>query len=175
MKQINRFNRKVQKIIEAILCIASVIMLAVNLAQVIFRYVFHASILWSEELSTYLYVWIIFFSLYAACRERNELNIAVISFKNPQKMKIVNLIREFLGLITCVVLLAGSILMIQNALSYPQKTASLKIITAYLYFCMPVSFALLSWIKAVNIIQDILGRSGAEKPEPSDVGGEPES
>lgn len=56
MKQINRFNRKVQKIIEAILCIASVIMLAVNLAQVIFRYVFHASILWSEELSTYLYV-----------------------------------------------------------------------------------------------------------------------
>ena len=85
MKQINRFNRKVQKIIEAILCIASVIMLAVNLAQVIFRYVFHASILWSEELSTYLYVWIIFFSLYAACRERNELNIAVISLKIPKK------------------------------------------------------------------------------------------
>ena len=32
MKQMNRFNRKVQKIIEAFLCIASVIMLAVNLA-----------------------------------------------------------------------------------------------------------------------------------------------
>ena len=50
MKQMNRFNRKVQKIIEAFLCIASVIMLAVNLAQVLFRYIFHASILWSEEL-----------------------------------------------------------------------------------------------------------------------------
>ena len=109
MKQMNRFNRKVQKIIEAFLCIASVIMLAVNLAQVLFRYIFHASILWSEELSTYLYVWIIFFSLYAACRERNELNIAVISFKSPKKMKIVSIIREFLGLITCMALLAGSI------------------------------------------------------------------
>ena len=171
MKQMNRFNRKVQKIIEAFLCIASVIMLAVNLAQVLFRYLFHASILWSEELSTYLYVWIIFFSLYAACRERNELNIAVISFKSPKKMKIVSIIR----LITCMALLAGSILMIQNALAYPQKTASLKIITAYLYFCMPVSFALLSWVKAVNIIQDILDMSGTEKPESSDIGGEPES
>lgn len=175
IKQIDRFNLKVQKIIEVFLCIASIIMLAVNLAQVVFRYIFHASILWSEELSTYLYVWIIFFSLYAACRERNELNIAVISFKDTKKMRLVNMIREILGFITCGALLAGSIQMIQNSLAYPQKTASLKIITAYLYFCMPVCFALLTWVKAVNIVHDILGLSGEEKSESNQMGGEPES
>lgn len=172
MKQIDRFNLKIQKIAEAFLCIASIIMLAVNLAQVIFRYIFHASILWSEELSVYLYVWIIFFSLYAASRERNELNIAVISFKNPKKMKMLNMIREALGLLTCGALFIGSILMIRNALAYPQKTASLKIITAYLYFCMPLSFVLLTWVKAVNIAHDILAIAGLEKPEPADTGGE---
>ena len=171
MKQIDAFNMKIHKVIDVILCIASAVMLAVNLAQVIFRYLFHASILWSEELSTYLYVWIIFLSLYAACRERNELNIAVFSFKDPKKMTAVNLIREFLGLVTCLALLAGSALMIQNALAYPQKTASLRIITAYLYFCMPVSFILLSWVKAVNIIHDIMHLTGEETAAQKSTGG----
>lgn len=40
-------------------------------------------------------------------------------------------------------------------LAYPQKTASLKIITGYLYFCMPISFVLLSWVKLINIVHDI--------------------
>ena len=90
MRQIDALNLKIQKFIDVLLCIASIVMLAVNLAQVIFRYIFHASILWSEELSTYLYVWIIFFSLYAACRERNELNIAVLSFKDPKKKAVLD-------------------------------------------------------------------------------------
>ncbi len=156
MKQVMKFNLKIHKLIDAVLCAASIVMLAVNLAQVIFRYIFHASILWSEELSTYLYVWIIFFSLYAACRERNELNIAVLTLKNERAMTVVSLVREILSLIACVALLVGSVLMIQNALAYPQKTASLKIITGYLYFCMPICFALLSWVRVCNIVQDIM-------------------
>ena len=39
--------------------------------------------------------------------------------------------------------------------TYPQKTASLKIITGYLYCCMPISFVLLSWVKLINIVHDI--------------------
>ena len=165
MEQIYKINLKIEKVIDVFLCIASVVMLAVNLAQVIFRYVFHASILWSEELSTYLYVWIILLSLYAAARERNELNIAIISFKKPKAVLSVNLIREVLSLVTCVALLAGSIIMIQNALAFPQKTASLNIITAYLYFCMPISFGLLSWVKLVNIIHDVLKLSGSNRED----------
>ncbi len=156
IEKIDGFNARLQKLIEGFLCIASLIMLAVNLAQVIFRYIFHASILWSEELSTYLYVWIILFSLYAACREQSELNTAVLSFKDPKKMQVVETVRELLGLTACLALLAGSIQMIQNALAFPQKTASLKITTAYLYLCMPICFGLLSWVKGVHILHGVL-------------------
>ena len=168
MRQIDALNLKIQKAIDVLLCIASIVMLAVNLAQVGFRYIFHASILWSEELSTYLYVWIIMFSLYAACRERNELNIAMISFKDPKKEVALNMIREIFGLLTCIALTVGSVLMIKNALAYPQKTASLKIITGYLYFCMPISFLLLSWVKIVNILHDVLTLAGKKKDGGSD-------
>lgn len=171
IEKIDAFNARLQKLIEVFLCIASVIMLAVNLAQVAFRYIFHASILWSEELSTYLYVWIILFSLYAACRERSELNIAVLSFKDPKKRRAVDLVREVLGLIACLALLAGSLQMIQNALAFPQKTASLKVTTAYLYFCMPICFVLLSWVKSVNILKDILALSGKAAAEKTQEGG----
>lgn len=165
MKTIDRFNLSIQKILDVFLGAASVIMLAVNLAQVIGRYAFHSSITWSEEMSTYMYVWIIFLALYAACRDRNELGIEVLRLKDMKKRQVVLMVREILGLAACVAFLYGSILMIKNSLAFPQKTASLKIITAYLYFCMPLSFALLVWMKAVHIVHDILFLSGRDDKE----------
>ena len=122
IEKIDGFNARLQKLIEGFLCIASLIMLAVNLAQVIFRYIFHASILWSEELSTYLYVWIILFSLYAACREQSELNIAVLSFKDPKKMQVVETVRELLGLTACLALLAAQTLSEKSLIKEHGKT-----------------------------------------------------
>lgn len=156
MKIIDMVNLKVQKLLDGFLGIASVILLVVNLAQVVGRYAFHFSITWSEELSIYLYVWIIFLALYAACRERNELGIEVLRFRNPKIRQMVLLLRELLGMIACIAFFYGSILMIKNSFAFPQKTASLKIITAYLYFCMPISFLLLTWLKLTHLAHDIL-------------------
>ena len=63
MKTIDKINLQIQRVLDVFLGAASVVMLAVNLAQVLGRYVFHSSITWSEELSTYMYVWIIFLAL----------------------------------------------------------------------------------------------------------------
>ena len=165
MEKIDRINETLQIFIDVLLGVASMVMLAVNLAQVLYRYAFHASILWSEELSTYLYVWIIMLSLYAACHDRNELNIGVISFKSEKASAVLNMVREICGLITVVALFIGSCIMIKNAFAFPQKTASLKIITAYLYFCMPISFALLAWLKTVNIAKDVMALKGNKSIE----------
>ena len=51
MKQIDILNLKIQKFIDVLLCIASIVMLAVNLAQVIFRYIFHASIFYKTQVN----------------------------------------------------------------------------------------------------------------------------
>ena len=165
MKTIDKINLQIQRVLDVFLGAASVVMLAVNLAQVLGRYVFHSSITWSEELSTYMYVWIIFLALYAACRERNELGIEVLRLKDPKGRRTVLMVRELLGLAACAAFLYGSVLMIRNSLAFPQKTPSLKIITAYLYFCMPLSFTLLVWMKAVHIIHDIRFLSGRETDE----------
>lgn len=44
--------------LEATLCILLLAMVAVTFAQVLFRYVFHSSLAWSEELARFLLMWL---------------------------------------------------------------------------------------------------------------------
>ena len=48
------------KLVELSIIVISVLMVTVTLAQVIFRYLLTAPLPWSEELSRYCFVWIVF-------------------------------------------------------------------------------------------------------------------
>ncbi len=154
MKAIDKFNNNMLRVINYFLVAGSIVMIVVNFLQVFFR-IIRQSIPWSEEFSTYLYIWLIFFSLYEAALFSSELKIEVANFKNTTAAKIFFLIREFLSLLACAAFFYGSILLISNSLRYPQKTASLGTITAYFLFCMPVIFAFLCWVKSINIVKAV--------------------
>ena len=133
-----------------------VIMLIISLVQIVGRYVFFYSISWSEELTTYIYVWIIFLSLHLAAKNRNELSIDTYTPKNERSKRMFIFWREIFGFVTCFILLVGSIWLIQNSFKYPNKTASLGINVVGLYFCMPICFGLIAFQKLTNILQDIV-------------------
>ena len=160
LRILDTFNIYIERLIQIMLMIGGVIMLVVNLAQVAGRYLFFYSIPWSEELSTYMYAWIIFFALHFAAKDRNELSIDALRISNPKVQNILVFSREFIGFVTCIVLLVGSIIFIQNSFHFPKRTASLGITVAGLYFCMPISFGLIAIQKLTNIFHDIAGFIG---------------
>ncbi len=164
---LDSFNNYTEKIIQVLLMIGGIVMLIVNLAQVAGRYLFFYSIPWSEEMSTYMYAWIIFFALHFAAKDRNELSIDALKIANPVANKTLIFLRELIGFATCVVLLAGSIIFIHNSFQFPKRTASLGINVAGLYLCMPISFSLIAIQKFTNICHDIadfLQASGSNAP-----------
>lgn len=153
IKALDTISDYINKFLQAVLAIISIVMVLVNLAQIAGRYLFSYSLPWSEELSVYMYVWIIFLSLHMLSREHAELTIDVIKFKS-QKAEIVMIIfRELLALLTVVALFAASIIMIKNSMNFPQKTASLHLNTSMMYLCMPISFFLVILQKVTNIIK----------------------
>ncbi len=47
-----------KKYLETILCVLLVAIVGVSFIQVLFRYLFHLSLAWSEELARYLFLWL---------------------------------------------------------------------------------------------------------------------
>ena len=62
--------------------------------QVVFRFFIHYSIAWSEELSRFLGVWLVFFGATLAVKEESHLGIDFLINRFPYKLKIIN--RKFI-------------------------------------------------------------------------------
>lgn len=167
LKALNAISDCIDKLLQAALMVLSVVMVVVNLAQVAGRYLFSYSLPWSEELSTYMYVWIIFLSLHMIARDRSELTIDVLRFKKSGAQFALTLFRDLVSILTVAALLAASILMIRNSMSFPQKTASLHVSTYIMYLCMPASFALVILQKITNIIGLIVKSRPGCKNDPT--------
>jgi TRAP-type C4-dicarboxylate transport system permease small subunit len=152
LKTLDGINAGIDRVLQVLIAVLAVIVVAINLAQIVGRTVFFYSIPWSEELSTYMYVWIIFLSLHMLTREKAELTIDVLKFKDKRAEFTVKIIRDIIVMITVIILFIASVMMIQNALRFPRKTASLGITTAPLNLCMPISFALVLFQRCTNFL-----------------------
>ena len=60
--------------------------------QVIWRYIFNNSLSWSEELSRYLFAWLIFVGAAVAVKENAHINVDIIfNYLSPAKKRYLNL------------------------------------------------------------------------------------
>lgn len=62
-------------------------MVLIVFAQVIFRYAFHNSLSWSEEIARYLLVWIIFLSTGYVLGQKAHIYLDVIFARFPRKLR----------------------------------------------------------------------------------------
>lgn len=144
-------NEKNKLKIEETICISCIIvMLVVLTLQVALRYLFKNSNAWSDELSRYLFVWLIFIGASYAVTENAHIRIESAILIFPQK------IRKHVKYIGNGFLLIFSILMFYHTLKYTidlyygnQMSIGLNIKMAYAYAALPVGFLLIS----IRIVQ----------------------
>lgn len=78
---------------------ALALILVLTLAQVVLRYFFDSPLLWSEELSRLLVVWMTFIGAAAVCWQGRHLSVDVFVVLLPERVrKFVRLINQFLAL-----------------------------------------------------------------------------
>ena len=149
-----RANIVIQKILQVILGIMCVALLIINIAQIIGRYVFFYSLPWSEEISTYLFIWVIFLGMHLLIQENAELRIDILTFKNNENRQLIlDLIREVLSLITITIFFVASLFLMQNAILFPQRAASFQVNTYWIYSVMPIGYILMVFQKITNMMQ----------------------
>ena len=105
--------------LEEIFCLlVFVVMSLLTFVQVILRYVFNSSIVFSEELSRYLFVWLTFIGIAYGVKKQSHLSVDIVfnRLKGPAKTAV-----KYLALILYIVF---AVLMVVHSYKYFSRVAA---------------------------------------------------
>ena len=123
VKCLLKFSEWIQKVLQGVLLIIGTLLTAINIAQIAGREIIFYSLPWSEQLSTWLFIWTIFLGYHLVIKKDAELTIDAIHFKNHTAQLLLEILRDLLSLVMIVVFLIASIQFLQNSMKYPLGTS----------------------------------------------------
>ncbi|MCC4289284.1 TRAP transporter small permease [Vreelandella aquamarina] len=111
--------------------------------QVIMRYVFSASLVWSDEASRYAFIWMTYLGVAYGVKKSAHVNVTVVLTALPEWLRpwfrIISLL--LIGVFAFLVVTQGWLL-VEKLLRFGQKSASLGIPMAWIYMAPVVGFGL---------------------------------
>lgn len=149
------------KIIAALLVVGMVSMTVIVTLQIVTRYVFFYSLPWSEELSRYLFAWIIFVGACIGVKENNQIAIDLIdTFLKGGLRKPMAIIQWLLQMAAASTMLYASIDFLLLG-GVGQRSPAMHIPMYLVYVCIPTGFALMLMELVIKFVDCL--RVGAER------------
>lgn len=120
--------------------------------QVISRYFFEYTPLWSEELARYLIVWSIFVGVSVGVRDNKHIGVDALIRFLPHGFKVAcECLLNLIGIAVVAVLIWTSIQFINRTIEFEQLSPAMRIPMYIPYLAMPVGLSL----SAVRFLQNI--------------------
>ena len=120
--------------------------------QIIFRYLLHQPIYWSEEFPRFILIWLTFLGSAIAMKNRSHLSITLLTNRlSVQKRKWVQFFANSLSLLFISILVWGGIII--TNLTMPNRTAALQMPTGLVYLAVPVGGILMFFYLLKNTIE----------------------
>jgi TRAP-type transport system small permease protein len=162
MAQIIKFIDFINKIVKVIASVMLAIMSVLIVLQVIFRYILESSLPWSEELSRYLMVYIVFFGAALSLRYRQMIAIEFIGEKLPAvARKYLNIVVLFICVVFFGVLFKMGLDMTEQVKM--QTAASTQISMSIPYAAIPIGAILLMLNAIACLLEDMSTKKEGEK------------
>jgi TRAP-type C4-dicarboxylate transport system permease small subunit len=132
------------------------VMLVIMVVQVFFRYVLNDSIVWAEELSTFMMMWVAFLVAPVLYRERRNVTITLLVEKFPPRMQ------QLLAMVMEVAILAVIAYFFNESLNVVQrghltKVTSVPITFFHVNLIVPISMVFMFWVGLVNFWEALVG------------------
>ncbi len=148
------FIRRVTWLIERLLMILSGAIALVVFLQVVFRYLLHQPLFWSEELPRYLLIWMSFLAAALAQKHDAHINIALgLSPLSVRARQVVRIITDLviLGFLGMLVYSGG---LVVNITAHHRSTA-LQLPMGVVYAALPVSALLMMLYLGLQIADGV--------------------
>lgn len=155
------------KAIRGILFAILTLMVIIVTMQILVRHVFFYSLSWSEELSRYLFAWLIMVGACLGIEDRSSICIDVIeNLTSGKAKKLIHVLQYVFSLIAIGIMFFASIKFVQ--LGTRQLSPAMAIPMAFIYICFPIGFVLMALENIVKLIQIL--RTGDVITEEADGG-----
>lgn len=153
------FYRILSRLIEIAIIIGAAFIVAMVTSEVVLRYVFKHSLIFTEELSRYLMVWIVFLGSALAVRDKAHIRINILTKRlNPAQRKVADLLAYVLVLFFLLVVAVEGFRILPSQLQQMCTTFDLSLF--YFYLAIPAG-CLLMMIYLLPVIRETL----TKKPE----------
>lgn len=159
MEKLRKFGNAYNQIEEKVISWSFLIVLALIFAQVIFRYVLHASLTWSEELSRYIYVWECWLGVSLVQREGRHLQLTfLVERLKPRKRYITRICVDAVCVVTAVFLIYYGMQMVVLNFELGTTSPSMGIPSFVYYLCMPLGCTLYLIRIIIEIVTLVAGK-----------------
>lgn len=143
MNVFRKIDFVISKIEKYTACGMLVIIVLIGAAQIFFRFVLKSSLIWSEELMRYMFVWLSFLTASIAVREHKHISVDFVTSFIPAK------INRIFYLVSRVAILVYFYFMIPAGFELCAKTAAnrstiLPITWIFVYAALPVGMILMA-------------------------------
>lgn len=156
-----RLAKLTNSIVEKILFVLLLAMTIIVFCQVVFRYLLHTPLYWTEEAARYMQIWIVFLGASVGIRRGAHLGFGWFVDRAGAKVKKACAYITVAGLFAFSINIAyfGTIITFQN---FEQLSPGLQLPIAVLYACLPIG-GVLNIIQLVPILSRLLseGRGGS--------------
>ncbi|MBQ9825662.1 MAG: TRAP transporter small permease [Firmicutes bacterium] len=166
LKGLKAFNKGVAKVYEVICTVLLGVMCLLAVVEVVRRYVFHVSFMWSDEALRYMSVWITFFGGALVFRKASMTVFDLFIGKLPPKK------REIADLVVLIISFAFLIFIFIKAAQYSfsgpvvrEISSGTHISMLVPYISMPCGFGAMLLFGIEQIIDKVIALRGKEEKE----------
>ncbi|WP_419893305.1 TRAP transporter small permease [Oceanobacillus kimchii] len=142
--------------------------------QVVLRYVFNISLVWSEEVSRYIIIWFVLIGSSIAVREKAHATVdAVVTYLPSILKRVCSVLASFIGMTFSVILIWSGSVTVSNVIEFGNVTPAVGIPMSIPYLALPVG-GLLMFIRFLQLlIQDVINmrKNDSNKKPPIIEGG----
>jgi TRAP-type C4-dicarboxylate transport system permease small subunit len=124
-------------LLEVIIALLFVTMVSTSAAQVFFRYVLNASLVWSEELARYLFVWIVFLASPLGIHRGIHIGVDLVITHLPSKWRRATMVFTCLFILIFLNFLVVLGLRVVK-MNMTQTSIAMEIPMGYIYLAIPV-------------------------------------
>lgn len=140
-KALSWLDKNFEPILMAVLFYLMTILVS---GQVVLRFVFNSGFSWGEEVSRFIFVWLMYFSISYATRNHRHINVTfVIKKLNEKAQKIMMIIVDFLFLVFSVAMFVSTIKICQSVIEYNDRAVTVDVSMNAIYGAGLVGFILI--------------------------------
>ena len=145
----------IQRILQWVVAVLLVVMSLIVFANVIFRYFLSAALGWYEEVSRFLFIWIVFLGAVLAYIHQDHLSLDVVLYyvKARTKRAIV-LIADVLVIVALAIMIYGGFHLAVDSLASGWVASAIPIPYGWVYMVGPVASILMLYLSLVKACKD---------------------